>query len=80
MRTVSIAEAKAHLSDLTARAAAGETVTITRHGRPIAQLTAVDEPRERVDLAALRALTTAVPRQSETAGDFVRSMRDDDRY
>ncbi|MDN2583910.1 type II toxin-antitoxin system prevent-host-death family antitoxin [Aquibium sp. ELW1220] len=80
MRTVSIAEAKAHLSDLASRVAAGETVTITRHGKPIAQLTAVDEPRERVDLAALRALTKAVPGQSETAGGFVRTMRDDDRY
>ena len=79
MRTVSVAEAKAHPSDLVSKVAAGETVTITKHGKPIAQLAAFDEPRETVDLDELRALTKTIPRQSETAGDFVRAMRDDDR-
>lgn len=80
MRTVSVADAKAHLSDLVAKASGGETVTITRHGKPVAQLTAVDEPRRPVDLAELRALTESLPHQAETAGGFVHAMRDDDRY
>lgn len=36
--SVGLFEAKTHLSDLVARAAAGETITITKHGRPVARL------------------------------------------
>ena len=39
-------EAKTHLSELLVRVEAGETVTITKHGRPVARLVPVDaEPR-----------------------------------
>ena len=38
MRTVSAYEAKTHLSSLLERAEAGEEVTITKHGRPVARL------------------------------------------
>ena len=38
MRTVGVLEAKTRLSELVAQAAAGEPVTITRHGKPVAQL------------------------------------------
>jgi uncharacterized protein YuzE len=37
-------------------------------------------PRKRIDIAALRAATDATPMQPESAGDFVRRMRDEDRY
>ena len=33
-----VADAKARFSELLARAEAGETITIRRHGRPVAQL------------------------------------------
>jgi antitoxin (DNA-binding transcriptional repressor) of toxin-antitoxin stability system len=55
-------------------------VQITRRGKPVAQLTAIETLRKRVDIAALRAMTDAMPRQRESAGDFVRRMRDEDRY
>jgi prevent-host-death family protein len=77
---VSLADAKAHLSELVERAAAGEAVCITRRGKPVAQLTAVDTPRKRIDVAALRAMTDAMPVQPETARDFIRRMRDENRY
>jgi prevent-host-death family protein len=32
------ADAKAHFSELLARVEAGETITISRHGRPVARL------------------------------------------
>jgi len=41
MDTISLAEAKARLSELVARAADGETVQITRRGKPVAQITPV---------------------------------------
>lgn len=36
--------------------------------------------RRRIDAQALRALTDAMPLQPEPAGDFVRRMREGDRY
>jgi prevent-host-death family protein len=80
MRHVNLAEAKARLSELVERAAAGEPICITRRGKPVAQISAAAVPRKRIDIAALRALTDAMPMQRESAGAFLRRMRDKDRY
>ena len=45
MASVTLADAKAHLSALVERAARGEPVRITRRGKAIAQITAIDPPR-----------------------------------
>ena len=42
MGSVSIADAKAHLSELVERASGGETVQITRRGKPVAQIVAAN--------------------------------------
>ena len=80
MRHVNLAEAKAHLSALVERAAAGEAVCITRRGKPMAQLSAIGTPRKRINVAELRAMTDVMPMQQESAGEFIRRMRDEDRY
>jgi prevent-host-death family protein len=80
METVNLANAKARLSELVHRAAAGETVRITRRGKPIAQITSVETPRKPIDFAALKALTDRLPMQKQSAGGFVRRMRDKERY
>ncbi len=80
MKRVSLADAKAHLSELVERAAAGEAVCITRPGKAVAQITAVDAPRKQIDAAALRVMTDAMPAQQQTACDFIRRMRDEDRF
>lgn len=80
MNAVNLADAKAHLSELIDRVEAGESVDITRRGKPVARLTAVAGPRQRIDAALLRALTAIMPPQAEGAADLVRSMRDGDRY
>ena len=80
MGSVNLADAKARLSELVDRVEAGDTIDITRRGRPVARLTAVARPRKRIDLAMLEALTAAMPPQDERASDLVRSMRDGDRY
>jgi prevent-host-death family protein len=59
MITVGAFEAKTHLSALLERAAAGEEVLITRHGRPIARLVAADKGdrmRAKEAFAQLKAL------------------------
>lgn len=80
MSSVNLAGAKAHLSELVERAASGEPVRITRRGKPVAQITAIETPRKKINLQELRAVTDAMPVQPETAGDFIRRMRDEDRY
>ena len=80
MDGVSLAEAKAHLSELVDRVEAGDSIAITRRGKPVAQLTTVAAPRKRIDLAMLKTLTAAMPPQTRDAADVVRSMRDSDRY
>jgi len=80
MNSVNLADAKAHLSELVAQAESGESVCITRRGKPVARLSAAEIPRRGVALADLRALTDAMPVQSEDDGDFIRQMRDESRY
>lgn len=80
MESISLAEAKARLSELVSRVADGETFQITKRGKPVAQITPVQEPRKPIDVEALRVVTSKMPMQSESAGEFMRRMRDDERY
>jgi prevent-host-death family protein len=77
---VSLAEAKARLSELTELAARGETIVITKRGKPVVQMTASREPRRPVDLAALKRLTQGQPRQPQGAGEYMRTLREQARY
>ncbi|MBN9061659.1 MAG: hypothetical protein BGP06_02190 [Rhizobiales bacterium 65-9] len=55
MTTVSLYEAKTHLSSLVERAAAGEEILITKHGAPMARLVpAAIKARPRKPAGALR--------------------------
>lgn len=80
MAEVSLAEAKARLSALVERTRSGETVCITRRGKPVARVVAAERPRERVDVAKLRALTANMQRQAQGAAEFIRELRDNARY
>ena len=80
MNAISLADAKAHLSELVDRVEAGDSIDITRRGKPVARLTPAAAPRKRADAALLRSLTAAMAKPEEAAADLVRSMRDGDRY
>ena len=80
MDSISLADAKTHLSELVDRVEAGDSIDITRRGKPVARLTSVSMPRKPISVALLQSLTTVMPPQSESASGLVRSMRDDDRY
>jgi len=80
MDTINLADAKTHLSELIDRVEAGDSIVITRRGKPVAQLTAVTKPRKRVDAALLQSLTETMPPQPQDAASLVRLMRDGDRY
>ncbi len=68
------------MSELADRAEAGDSVTIIRRGKAEAQITAIEQPKKPVDAAALIAHTENMQFQQESAGDFIRRMRDEDRY
>lgn len=76
----SLSEAKARLSELVDLAAAGEPIVITRHGKPVVELVRPHAARKPVDLDALRRLTDRQPKQTESAGAFVRRLREHARY
>jgi prevent-host-death family protein len=77
MREVGSFEAKTHLSELLAAVEAGETVTITRRGKPVAQLVPVR--RSGPDrLEALRRLRQ-IGADTRMTADEILSARDEGR-
>lgn len=68
-QTVGLFEAKAHLSELVARAEGGQEIVITRHNRPVARLVPIDGVSD--DLLARRraALARIQSLGSEVVGD-----------
>ena len=80
MERVNLADAKTHLSELVERAGSGENITILRRGKPIARLVPYQKPRRQITVAELRAATDGMTYQDVSAGDFIRAMRDTDRY
>ena len=60
MTTVNVAEAKARLSELMARAEAGEDIRIQRRGQPSVRLVS-DKPVKKFDWDALKAFTDTLP-------------------
>lgn len=80
MDTISLADAETQLGALIDRVAIGDSVAIIRDGRPVALLTRTDSPLQPISLDALRAVTAAMPEQGESAGSFIRTMRDENRY
>ena len=78
MGSVNLAEAKAHLSELVARAEAGKSIQISRRGKPVAQLSSLTHARKPIKLASLRAITDSM--SESPSDDAVRTMRDEARY
>lgn len=86
MDRVTVSDAASHLEELVSRAEAGEDVEIVVNGRVAARLTA---PRHRlmaptdpqpVDWTAIAAASATMTRQTDSAGDFFRRLRDDAAY
>ena len=78
MVAVALAQAKARLSELVKLANAGEEVTITSRGVPVAQLVAKRPDRKPIDGDALRRFAATMPFQEESAGEFFERVRRDD--
>jgi len=76
----SVVEAKDRLSELIDSALGGESVVITRHGRPVVELRpipAAPRPVTAADIDRLAARRVGAAASTD-AGDLVSGMRDDD--
>ncbi len=75
MVQVSVAQAKAHLSELLEKVEAGDEVVITRHGRPVVRLSAVSRPKQPV--RPLDELRARLPAWGAPSSDVLREARDE---
>lgn len=78
MKTVSLQELKAHLSELVAEAAAGASIVITKHRKPIARLGGVENPHvhlgDRFGKGAIKPLFKGL-----TKGRYLEVLQEDRR-
>lgn len=72
MRTVTLAEAKTHLSHLLDRVEAGEEVVITRRGQPSARITPVEKPKHPV--VPLAEFRSRMPRWRKSSAELLREI------
>jgi antitoxin (DNA-binding transcriptional repressor) of toxin-antitoxin stability system len=77
MSDVSVADAKAHLSEILRRVEMGETVRITRRGKPIIMMNAIERPRKPIDFDRIDAFVATLPADTQDSGKLLRRMRDD---
>ena len=82
MERINLADAKARFSEIVDRVEAGESFEITRRGKPAVRIVPLESERQwkPIDVDMLERLQATMPPQNESAGDFVRRMRDDARY
>lgn len=79
MLTVTLAQAKAQLSELLNKVEAGEEVTVTRRGRPVARIGPVAPQRQRLPLAELEALHAKGLSLERPSMELLREERDEGR-
>lgn len=77
MGTVTLAEAKTHLSHLLDQVAAGEEVVITRRGHPVAKISPIVAGKRSV--RSLAEFRQTIPPRAGSSADLIRKLRDDDR-
>ena len=77
MVTVNLAQAKARLSELLDKIEMGESIVITRHGRPVAHLAPVVGPRQPLPLRELADFRATMPNLRRPAAELLREVRDE---
>lgn len=75
---VSVAEAKAKLSEILTRVEEGEEITITRRGKPVATLSPARKTLKPFESRA--ELRASQPMAKTSSVDILRALRDEARY
>jgi len=78
MNSMSLAHAKAHLSELLNVVESGEEVLITRHGRPVARVVPVNPVKSAIPLQRLAALRQEVPAWTIRSAKSLQDLRDEE--
>ena len=73
-------EAKTHLPRLLDRVARGESLTITRHGKPVARLVPVAGERQRAREAATRIVERRKHLKRVPLADLIETIHEGHRY
>lgn len=76
MNSMTLAHAKAHLSELLNTVEAGEEVLITRHGRPVAKVVPASPVKHAVPLKQLAELRRQLPPRKGSSAQSLRELRD----
>ena len=78
MDSFSVAQTKSHLSDILDRIEAGERVTVTRRGTPIAIIVPIADQgtTATVDWRAISEFRKTMPKSDVSAATLIRKMRD----
>jgi prevent-host-death family protein len=79
MKTIGAFEAKTHFARLLERVAAGESITITQHGRAVARLVPVEPAIDRQVIGETIARLKAFSRRHSLDGLDWESLRDEGR-
>ncbi len=75
MSTVTLAEAKTHLSHLLDQVETGEEIIITRRGQPVARISPVEKPKHPVK--TLAEFRSRMPHWRKSSTELLREMRDE---
>jgi len=77
MNTVSVAEAKAHLSELLNQVEAGEEIVITRRGQPVAHIKGFGKALKPIDFEEMDRFRESLPFSTVSSAELIRQMRDE---
>ncbi len=80
MDVIGAYEAKTHLPQLLDRVARGESLTITRHGRPVAQLVPVATERQQAREAAARIVERRRHLSRTSLAELVKTIHEGHKY
>jgi prevent-host-death family protein len=75
MHTVSVADAKAHLSEILNEVIAGEEVIITRRGQPIARIEAIK--KQLAPVPCMKKFRCKFPKIKVSSTQLIRQLREE---
>jgi prevent-host-death family protein len=78
MVTVSLAQAKARLSELLDKVEAGEEIVVTRHGKAVARISAATKQKTPLRLDELAAFRATMPSLGQPSVELLRAIRDEE--
>lgn len=77
MQTVTVAQAKAHFSEILSQVEAGETVIITKRGKAVATIKTTKKTLKPLNLKSLAHFRATMPKLKTPSLKILRKLRDE---